>query len=59
MRLFFIRFAIFEKNCIRCFSIKAPNFRCLPDLVSGIPMRREIRDLNAEIPKKRRQENPP
>ncbi len=40
-------------------SIKAPIFRCLPDRVNGIPMYREILDLNAEIPKNLCQENPP
>lgn len=39
--------------------MKAPIFLCLPDLVSGIPIRLEILALKAEIPKNRLQENPP
>ena len=49
----------FVKRDFNIFSIKAPNFLCLPDLVKGIPIRLEIRDLNAEIPKNLLQEKPP
>jgi hypothetical protein len=38
--------------------IDAPNFRCLPDRVSGIPIRLEIRAFGAEIPVNRFHENP-
>lgn len=36
-----------------------PAFLCLPDLVSGIPIFLEIRDLAAEIPSNLFHENPP
>lgn len=36
-----------------------PNFRCLPDLVSGTPMDLEILDLAAEMPSSRLQLKPP
>lgn len=41
------------------FSMKAPSFLCLPDLVNGIPISLEILALKAEIPKSRLQEKPP
>ena len=34
-----------------------PTLRCLPDRVSGIPIEREIFDLNAEMPTARFHEN--
>jgi len=37
----------------------APNLRCLPDLVSGTPIFRDIRDFAADIPRSRFQEKPP
>jgi len=37
----------------------APNFRCLPDRVIGIPIPLDILDFAAEMPKSRFQENPP
>jgi hypothetical protein len=39
--------------------IAAPALRCLPDLVKGIPVFLDIRDLAAETPRKRFHENPP
>jgi hypothetical protein len=41
------------------FKIKAPSFRSRPLRLSGMPMERDTLDLNAEMPNKRRQENPP
>lgn len=49
----------FEKNDRMRFSMNAPNFLCLPDLVNGIPVSLEILDLNAEMPRNRFQEKPP
>ena len=39
--------------------MKAPIFLCLPDRVSGMPIRLEILALKAEMPRKRLQEKPP
>lgn len=41
------------------FSMMAPNFRCLPERVRGIPIFLEMFDLIAERPKNRLQEKPP
>jgi hypothetical protein len=39
--------------------IIAPNFRCRPDLVKGMPILRESRALAADMPKNLFQEKPP
>jgi hypothetical protein len=39
--------------------MNAPNLRCRPLFVSGIPTRREILDLNAETPMNLQIEKPP
>lgn len=36
-----------------------PTFRCLPDLLHGIPVARLIRDFAAEMPVSLFHENPP
>ncbi len=41
------------------FSTNAPNFLCLPERVKGMPIRLEMRALNAETPKNLFQEKPP
>jgi hypothetical protein len=45
-----------EPNILK---MEAPSFLRLPLAVNGIPILRDTRDLNAEIPKNLLHENPP
>ena len=44
---------------LKNFPIRAPILRCLPDLVRGIPIDRDIFALKADIPKNLFHEKPP
>ena len=54
-----LAFMSFMANEYTIFMMNAPSFRCLPDLVKGMPIFREIFALRAEIPISRFHENPP